>query len=39
MSFPATGFAVMYRNKLSDVRKYLDEKHQTNYKVYNLSNK
>lgn len=39
MSFPATGFAVMYRNKQSDVIKYLEEAHENHYRVYNLSNK
>jgi len=39
MSYPATGFEVMYRNKLSDVSKYLDTKHEDHYRVYNLSNR
>ena len=31
MSFPATGFAVMYRNKQSDVIRYLEETHGGHY--------
>lgn len=36
MSFPSQGIDGMYRNKIKDVANFLDEKHKTNYKVYNL---
>ncbi|KAJ6235834.1 phosphatase with homology to tensin [Anaeramoeba flamelloides] len=36
MGFPATKLEGMYRNKMSDVLKYLDKNHKENYYVYNL---
>jgi len=36
MGYPATGLESIYRNRLADVRKFLNERHQSHYKVYNL---
>ena len=36
MGYPSVGVESLYRNRLVDVRKFLDERHQTHYKVYNL---
>ena len=37
MSFPASGFESFYRNSISDVQRFLDEKHNGNYLVFNMS--
>jgi phosphatidylinositol-3,4,5-trisphosphate 3-phosphatase and dual-specificity protein phosphatase PTEN len=37
MSYPATGFKSYYRNRLVDVKRYLDEKHPDKYYVFNVS--
>ena len=37
MSFPASGFESFYRNSISEVQRFLDEKHNGNYLVYNMS--
>lgn len=37
MSFPASGIETLYRNNIKDVSKFIKEKHNTNYFVYNLS--
>jgi phosphatidylinositol-3,4,5-trisphosphate 3-phosphatase/dual-specificity protein phosphatase PTEN len=39
MSYPATGFESMYRNSISDVARFLEERHSEHYRVYNLSNR
>ena len=40
MSFPASkGTQKLYRNSINKVAKFLDEFHQENYCVFNLSNK
>ena len=36
MGYPAQGFESCYRNDFTDVRKFLDQRHKDNYKVYNL---
>ena len=37
MGFPSVGgVESIYRNRLADVRKFLDGRHQSHYKVYNL---
>eukprot|EP00563_Minutocellus_polymorphus_P018339 CAMPEP_0197719976 /NCGR_PEP_ID=MMETSP1434-20131217/3498_1 /TAXON_ID=265543 /ORGANISM="Minutocellus polymorphus, Strain CCMP3303" /LENGTH=322 /DNA_ID=CAMNT_0043304769 /DNA_START=153 /DNA_END=1117 /DNA_ORIENTATION=- len=36
MGFPSVGVESIYRNRLVDVRKFLDGRHQSHYKVYNL---
>lgn len=37
MSFPASGIETLYLNNIKDVSKFIKEKHNTNYFVYNLS--
>jgi phosphatidylinositol-3,4,5-trisphosphate 3-phosphatase/dual-specificity protein phosphatase PTEN len=39
MAFPASGFESMYRNNIDDVKKYIEKNHNTNYFVFNLSNR
>lgn len=39
MSYPADGLESMYRNKIRDVAKFLDEKHKDNFLVINASNR
>ena len=39
MSFPAQGFESCYRNSMSDVANYLEEKHRRHHRIYNLSNR
>ncbi|KAI8072797.1 protein-tyrosine phosphatase-like protein [Gongronella butleri] len=36
MSFPGQGLEGMYRNHVDDVKKFLDERHGSHYKVFNL---
>jgi len=36
MGYPAVGVESLYRNRLSDVRKFLDGRHPSRYRVYNL---
>lgn len=36
MSLPSEHFESLYRNSIKDVASFLDEKHQNNYRVYNL---
>ena len=36
MGFPSTGCESLYRNSLSDVKRFLYEEHGTYFKVYNL---
>ncbi|TKY89895.1 hypothetical protein EX895_001192 [Sporisorium graminicola] len=36
MGFPASGVASLYRNKRSDVRRFLDKRHDDLYRVYNF---
>lgn len=36
MGFPASGVASLYRNKRSDVRRFLDQRHDDLYRVYNF---
>ena len=37
MAFPGTGITSIYRNKLNDVADFLNQKHQNNYLILNLS--
>lgn len=39
MSFPASGFEQWYRNNISRVSNFLEDRHPGSYKVYNLSNR
>lgn len=36
MGFPSRGVESTYRNRLVDVRKFLDDRHGSKYRVYNL---
>eukprot|EP00762_Andalucia_godoyi_P007622 ANDGO_00848.mRNA.1 Phosphatidylinositol 3 len=36
MGFPSSGAEAIYRNKLEDVKQFLDSYHPTAYRVYNL---
>lgn len=36
MGFPSEGAEGVYRNPMKEVQKFLEVKHGTNYKVYNL---
>ncbi|SPC62765.1 related to Phosphatidylinositol-3,4,5-trisphosphate 3-phosphatase PTEN [Ustilago sp. UG-2017b] len=36
MGFPASGLQSLYRNKRSDVRRFLDKRHDDLYRVYNF---
>lgn len=36
MGYPSENFECLYRNKMSDVVKFLDTLHGDHYKVYNL---
>lgn len=36
MGYPSTGVESLYRNRLDDVKRFLDSRHGTKYKVYNL---
>jgi len=36
MGFPATGFEKIYRNPMSQVKNFLEDRHKDHYKVYNL---
>ena len=37
MAFPASGFKSLYRNKIEEVTQFLNEKHDENFLVLNLS--
>lgn len=39
MAFPASGCEQIYRNKIEDVSKYLEEKHKDKYYIINVSNR
>ncbi|XP_065831429.1 uncharacterized protein [Oscarella lobularis] len=36
MGYPSEGAEAIYRNKLSDVQKFLETRHKGHYKIYNL---
>ena len=36
MGFPSVSVEGMYRNKMGDVKKFFDKRHEKHYKVYNL---
>lgn len=36
MGYPAEKYESMYRNRLEDVYKFLEENHRDHYKIYNL---
>ncbi|XP_073824463.1 phosphatase and tensin-like protein isoform X2 [Musca autumnalis] len=36
MGYPAEKYESMYRNRLEDVQKFLEENHRDHYKIYNL---
>ena len=39
MSFPASSIEAMYRNQITDVAKYLNERHGNGYMIFNLSDR
>ena len=39
MSYPATGVKTFWRNKISEVRRFLEEKHPGHFYVFNVSEK
>lgn len=39
MAFPGSGIETVYRNNIEEVAKFLQERHQNNYLVINLSGK
>ena len=39
MSFPASGMEQCYRNNITTVASFLNEKHPGCHKIYNLSNR
>ena len=39
MSYPAEGMEATYKNNIDTVRATLDERHQDNYAVYNVSSR
>ncbi len=39
MAFPASGFESLYRNHIDDVSNFINEKHNDNYLIVNLSGK
>lgn len=39
MSYPASGFEQCYRNNISRVNDFLEDRHLGNFKIYNLSNR
>ena len=39
MAYPASGFESIYRNPITKVSKFFDEKHGDNYLIINLSSR
>ena len=39
MSYPASGAKTIWRNNISEVRRFLEEKHPGHYFVFNVSEK
>ena len=39
MAFPASGIESIYRNNIDEVAQFIKEKHGSNYKIINLSNR
>jgi phosphatidylinositol-3,4,5-trisphosphate 3-phosphatase/dual-specificity protein phosphatase PTEN len=37
MSYPASGFSKLYRNPIDEVAKFLEAKHESHFKVFNLA--